>query len=140
MPAIDAPIAADHSASIVVDVPFGIRGGLPVLGSAFPPQSMVLATADHHPLADAFISRIPATTLAGIKQHPFYAALLNAEGGPHTTTGAQRKAAQADARHMHVGWVLLWHRTGRVASLLRRTGFHLDYRAGGVTVYRRSGR
>ena len=81
MPALDTPIAADHSNSVVVDIPFGIRGGLPVIGSGFPPQSMVLATADHHPLADAFISRIPATTLSGIEHHPFYATLLNAEGG-----------------------------------------------------------
>jgi hypothetical protein len=136
MPALDTPIAADHSASIVIDVPFGIRGGLPILGSAFPPQSMVLATAEHHPLADAFISRIPASTLTGIKHHPFYAALLNAEGGSHTTTSAQRRAAAADARRMNIGWVLLWHRTGRAAALLRRTGFHLDYRADGVSVYR----
>ena len=136
MPALDTRIAADHSASIVIDVPFGIRGGLPILGSAFPPQSMVLATADHHPLADALISRIPASTLTGIKRHPFYAALLNAEGGSHTTTSAQRRAAQADARHMQIGWVLLWHPTGRVGPLLRHTGFRLDYRANGVAVYR----
>jgi hypothetical protein len=138
MPALDTPIAADHSGSVVVDIPFGIRGGLPVIGSAFPPQSMVLATADQHPLADAFISRIPATTLSGIQQHPFYAALLNAEGGHHTTTTAQRRAAKADARRMHIGWVLLWHPTRHIVYLLRNTGFHLDYRVDGVSVYRPS--
>src|SRR6185437_14334279 len=56
--ALDAPIAADHSHAIVVDVPFGIRGGLPVTGRPFPPESMVLATADGHPLADGYASRI----------------------------------------------------------------------------------
>jgi hypothetical protein len=136
MPALDAPIAADHSASIVVDIPFGIRGGLPIIGSAFPPQSMVLATADHHPLADAFISRIPASTLAGVQHHPFYAALLNAEGGTHITTNAQRREARADVRHMHIGWVLLWHPTRHLVYLLQHTGFHFDYRADGVSVYR----
>jgi hypothetical protein len=136
MPALDTPIAADHSHSIVVDIPFGIRGGLPVIGSAFPPQSMVLATADHHPLADAFISRIPAATLSGIEHHPFYAALLNAEGGTHKTTPAQFRAARADARRMRIGWVLVWRTTGHVRSLLRQTGFQFDYRADGVSVYR----
>jgi hypothetical protein len=139
MPALDRPIAADHSHSIVVDVPFGIRGGLPIIGSAFPPQSMVLATADHHPLADAFISRIPATTLSGIQHHPFYAALLNAEGGHAHTTPGQFRAARADARRMNVGWVLLWQPTGHVRYLLRQTGFTLDYRADGVSVYRPTG-
>src|SRR5260370_34704038 len=32
LPAVDRPIAADHSASIVVDVPFGIRRGVPLPG------------------------------------------------------------------------------------------------------------
>src|SRR5216683_6969883 len=140
MPALDAPIAADPSASIVVDIPFGIRGGLPVIGSAFPPQSMVLATADHHPLAAALISRIPAGTLSGIQHHPFYAALLNAEGGTHPTTTAQRTAARLDARHMHIGWVLLWQPTRHIVYLLRHTGFKLDYRADGVSVYRPTAR
>jgi hypothetical protein len=136
MPALDAPIAADPSASIVVDIPFGIRGGLPVIGSAFPPQSMVLATADHHPLAAAFISRIPAGTLSGIQHHPFYAALLNAEGGTHKTTPAEFSAARADARRMHIGWVLLWYPRGHIRNFLRHTGFRFDYRADGVSVYR----
>ena len=139
MPALDAPIAADPSASIVVDIPFGIRGGLPVIGSAFPPQSMVLATADHHPLAAAFISRIPAGTLSGIQHHPFYAALLNAEGGDLHTALGEFRAVRADARRMHIGWVLLWHRKHDVLRFLRRAGFRFGYRIDGVSVYRPAG-
>ena len=139
MPALDAPIAADPSASIVVDIPFGIRGGLPVIGSAFPPQSMVLATADHHPLAAAFISRIPAGTLSGIQNHPFYAALLNAEGGDLHTALGEFRAVRADARRMHIGWVLLWHRKHDVLRFLRRAGFRFGYRIDGVSVYRPAG-
>src|SRR6266487_589374 len=86
VPALDAPIAADHSHSIVVDVPFGIRGGLPVAGSPFPPESMVLATADGHPLADGYASRLPSTTLAGIAKRPFYAALLRLQAGLRPNT------------------------------------------------------
>jgi hypothetical protein len=136
MPALDTPIAADHTPSIVVDIPFGIRGGLPVIGSAFPPQSMVLATSDHHPLADAFISRIPASTLSGIRSHPFYAALLNAEGGGARTTQAQFRAAATDARRMHIGWVLLWQGKRDVLRFLHRAGFRFGYRADGASVYR----
>ena len=106
----------------MVDLPFGIRGGLPVIGDGFPPQSMVLATADGHPLADAFISRIPARTLNGIERQPFYAALLNAEGGAHATTPAEFTAAARNARHLHIGWVLLWQTDTKLARRVPQAG------------------
>jgi hypothetical protein len=137
LPRLDGPIAAQHTKSIVVDVPFGIRGGLPVIGGSFPAESLVLATADQHPLADAFISRTPASTLAGIEHNPFYAALLNAQGGQHRTTPAQFTAAAASARRMNVGWVLVWQQTRPVLRVLRLTGFRFAYQADGVRVYRR---
>jgi hypothetical protein len=137
LPRLDGPIAAQHTKSIVVDVPFGIRGGLPVIGGSFPAESLVLATADQHPLADAFISRTPASTLAGIEHNPFYAALLNAQGGHHRTTPAQFTAAAASARRMNVGWVLVWQQTRPVLRVLRLTGFRFAYQADGVRVYRR---
>ena len=136
LPRLDGPIAAQHTRSIVVDVPFGIRGGLPVIGGSFPAESLVLATADQHPLADAFISRIPAGTLAGIEHNPFYAVLLNAQGGQHRTTAAQFAAAAASARRMNVGWVLVWQQTRPVLRALRLTGFRFAYQADGVPVYR----
>ena len=76
MPALDRPIAADHSSSIVVDVPFGIKGGVPDKngGAQFSPEAQVLATADGHPRAVAYLARVPAATLAGIRAEPFYAA------------------------------------------------------------------
>jgi hypothetical protein len=144
LPGLDAPIAADHTHSIVVDVPFGIRGGLPVTGRPFPPESMVLATADGHPLADGYASRIPYATLAGIDQRPFYAALLRLQTGLAPNTSAQLRAARRSARLMHVGWVLVWVHTPAIRRFLpglRRflpgTGFRFDYRADGVSVYRR---
>src|ERR1039457_6581933 len=48
LPAVDRPIAADHSGSIVVDVPFGLRGGLGLSGGEISPQALLLATADGH--------------------------------------------------------------------------------------------
>ncbi len=136
LPRLDGPIAAQHTGSIVVNVPFGIRGGLPVIGGSFPAESLVLATADQHPLADAFISRIPAGTLAGIEHNPFYAVLLNAQGGQHRTTAAQFAAAAASARRMNVGWVLVWRQSKPVLRALRLTGFRFGYQADGVPVYR----
>jgi hypothetical protein len=143
LPALDTPIAADHSQSIVVDIPFGIRGGLPVTGRPFPPESMVLATADGHPLADGYASRIPSATLAGIGRRPFYAALLRLQAGLRPNTPAQLRAARRSARLMHIGWVLVWvHSPGIRRFLpglwrfLPGTGFRFDYRADGVSVYR----
>ena len=136
LPALDRPIAAQHTQSIVVDVPFGIRGGMPVIGDGFAPESMVLATADGHPLANALISRIPAGTLKGIEGSAFYAALLNAQGGQHQTTSAQFRAARLSARRMNVGWVLVWRREPHLLRLLRLSGFRPAYQADGVQVYR----
>ena len=144
LPGLDSPIAADHSHSIVVDIPFGIRGGLPVTGRPFPPESMVLATADGHPLADGYASRIPSATLAGIDQRPFYAALLRLQTGLRPNTSAQLRAARHSARLMHIGWVLVWVHSPTIRRFLPGlwrflpgTGFRFDYRADGVSVYRR---
>jgi hypothetical protein len=119
-----------------VDVPFGIRGGLPVIGDGFSPETMVLPTADGHPLADALISRIPASTLAGIERRPFYASLLHAQGGRIQTTAAEFTQARANARQMNIGWVLIWRQQPAVLRVLRLTGFRRAYEADGVLVYR----
>ena len=136
LPALDGPIAAQHTQSIVVDVPFGIRGGMPVIGDGFAPESMVLATADGHPLANALISRIPAGTLKGIEGSAFYAALLDAQGGKHRTTSAQFRAAKLSAQQMNIGWVLVWRREPHLLRLLRLSGFRQAYQSDGVLVYR----
>ena len=56
LPDLDRPIAADHSSSIVVDVPFGIRGGVPLPGegAAFDPHAQVLVTAEEEPSGPAW--------------------------------------------------------------------------------------
>jgi 4-amino-4-deoxy-L-arabinose transferase-like glycosyltransferase len=138
LPALDRPIAADHSASIVVDVPFGIKGGVPDKngGAQFSPEAQVLATADGHPRAVAYLARVPAATLAGIRAEPFYAGLLSAQGGNQRLSPARLRAARLNARAMDVGWVLVWRRSSAVLSYLDGTGFRFDYRADGVSVYR----
>jgi len=138
LPAVDRPIAADHSASLVVDVPFGIRGGIPRIGGRFDPEAQVLATADGHPRAVAFLSRVPAPTIAGILRHAFYARLIAVQHG-QLSTPAQLAAARLDARHLGIGWVLVWRWSGRIRPSIRylhETGFRLDYKADGVKVYR----
>jgi len=136
LPALAGPIAADHSRSVVVDVPFGIRGGLPVIGAAFNPETQILAAEDGHPLADAWISRIPQDTLAGIREQPFYGALLNAQGSARVSTPAGFRAAWYNARAMHIGWVVVWTATPAITRMLRLTGFRFAYRADGASVYR----
>lgn len=147
LPGLDRPIAADHSSSIVVDLPFGIRGGVPWPneGAAFDPHAQVLATADGHPRAIAYLSRIPQQTMRGITRHPFYADLLALQRRERPIRAALAgrakyqgilTAARLDARRMDVGWVIVWHPVAGLAQYLTRTGFRFDYRADGIPVYR----
>jgi hypothetical protein len=141
LPALDGPIAADHSSSIVVDVPFGVRSAVPLPdeGAAFNPEAEVQAVADGHPRTIAYVSRLPESTLAAVKRHPFYAGLLNAQakGAAIPAPSAARLAAErADARRMDVGWAIVWSPTPAILDYLRATGFRFDYRADGATVYR----
>src|SRR5262252_4870797 len=76
---VDRGIVRDHTNSIVLDLPFGLRGGIPVYGVPFFPQALVMATEDGHPRSIAYTSRIPAPTIKAISNHPFYAALIAAE-------------------------------------------------------------
>jgi hypothetical protein len=138
LPALDRPIAADHSRSIVVDVPFGLRGGVPAWGATFVPEALVLATADGHPRAIAYASREPTPTINGIAAHPFYARLVAAQGRVRSSP-AELAAARQDARRMDIGWVLVWRSKPTVIWFLRRTGFRFDYAADGVRVYRPAG-
>jgi hypothetical protein len=138
--ALDGPIAADHSGSVVLDVPYGLRGGIPVYGSRFFPEALVLATADGHPRAIAYTSRVPATTVAASSKHAFYAYLIHTQ---HYNTAhyiplsaTQVAAARQDARHLDLGWVLVWHRNRAILRYLAQTGFRFDFRVDGVLVYR----
>ena len=138
LPAVDGPIAADHSRSIVLDIPYGIRGGTYIYGGAFDPDAQVLATADGHPRAIGYISRLPLPTLNGISRHAFYSQLVARQRREHT--GPQElAAARRDLAHLDIGWVIVWNwgsPNDHVTKYLRLTGFHVAYRADGVTVWR----
>src|SRR5262249_60163276 len=71
-PAVYKLIAADHTNSIVLDLPFGLRGGIPVDGVPFFSKALVMATTDGHRRSIAYTSRLPLGTRAGGHAHPFY--------------------------------------------------------------------
>jgi hypothetical protein len=138
LPALDGPIAADHSNSVVVDVPFGIRGGLlKRYGARIYPEALALASSDGHPRAISYTSWIPLPTVAEIRRHPFYARLAAAQQG-YSSDARQARLARADARRIDVGWVLVWRANPWVLHYLAQTGFRFDYRADRVSVYRPS--
>jgi len=135
-PALDRPIAADHSGSIVVDVPFGLDN-VPSYGLEPAPQAIVMATADGHPRAICYTSWVPTRTIAAIERHPFYVQLNHAQLGLKVGQ-AQIARARADLRTLHVGWVVVWLPEPRraLSRYLSATGFRFAYRADGASVYR----
>jgi hypothetical protein len=139
-PALDGAIAADHSGSIVVDVPFGLGGGLGTYGSQVSPRTLVLATADGHPRSVAAISWEPATTVKAIRSHPFYAHLAAVEepGYDLDLTAAQLRAARQDALRMRVGWAVVWkpEDKGQAIGYLRLVGFTFVRTANGAELLR----
>ena len=143
MPALDRPVAADHSGSIVLDVPFGLRGGLGLYGTGIAPQALLLATADGHPRAVAYTSWVPGPTAGAINAHPFYRGLVAAQRR-RPVPASRLAAARRDARRLGIGWVLVWPTPSKkwqrarpvVLRYLEATGFRFAYRADGVSVYR----
>jgi hypothetical protein len=136
--ALDRPIAADHSGSIVVDVPFG-QYVVPQWGENPDAQAILMATEDGHPRAFTYSSWVPSKTLAAIQHHQFYFQLNQAQHG-YARTAAQIAAARADLRTLHVGWLLVWQPPNHTLSqYLAGTGFRFSYRADGVSVYQPSG-
>ena len=139
LPALDRPIAADHSGSIVVDVPFG-QYVVPQWGENPDAQAILMATEDGHPRAFTYSSWVPSKTLTAIQHHQFYFQLNQAQHG-YARTAAQIAAARADLRTLHVGWLLVWlpDPSPALSQYLSGTGFRFAYRADGASVYRPSG-
>jgi hypothetical protein len=136
LPALDGRIAADHSGSIVLDIPFGLRGGLPLYGSATPKPALLLATDDGHPRAISYTSWVPRPTAAWFRRHTFYVWLVKVQKG-RNVSAAQLAAARSDVRGINIGWVLVWSGTpARVIRYLTGVGFAFSYRADHVSVYR----
>ncbi|HSS89221.1 MAG TPA: hypothetical protein VLL69_07880 [Streptosporangiaceae bacterium] len=139
IPRLDGPIAADHSGSIVVDIRYGLRGGVALSGREISPDALVLATADGHPRAVSATSWVSARSVAAIRAHVFYGCLVNTEWGKPCDP-AQVRLAHRDALRMRVGWAIVWKRTAFVYAYLRQVGFRYDYGVNGVNVYRLNSR
>jgi hypothetical protein len=109
LPAVDGAIARDHSNSIVVDLPFGQRGGVNLTGQPMPPPALVQATADGHPRALSYTSWVPQSTIQGIDRIPFYNFLNKAQNGAHfPNNGRAMIMARRSVGRINVGWVIVW--------------------------------
>jgi hypothetical protein len=137
--ALDRPIAADRSNSIVVDVPFGCYV-VPQWGVNPDARAILMATEDGHPRAFCYSSWVPTKTLTALQRHAFYWQLNKAQHG-YARTPAQIAAARADLRTLNVGWLLVWqpNPSHALSQYLSGTGFRFVYRADGVSVYQPSG-
>ncbi|MGO9080122.1 MAG: hypothetical protein ACLQDY_13925 [Streptosporangiaceae bacterium] len=137
MPSVDQPIAADHSSSIVLDIPYGLRGGIPLYGARIAIRPLLLATADGHPRAISYSSWVPGATWTGISRHPFYTGLIQVQTRGILPPAAQLAAARRDLAALHIGWALIWHaQRPAVLDYLEAAGFRYDYQVSGVTVLR----
>jgi hypothetical protein len=163
--AVVRPIMADHSHSIVVDYPYGLRGGIPESGVPFFPQALVAAVQDGHPRAIAYTSRVPGNTIRKVQAHSFYRYLVTVEHQvplkcPWALHGcvyprgvfrwaylkltpAQLNAARLDATRMHIGWVIVWKRNASeqafIVPFLRASGFRFQCLQGNTLLYRHTG-
>src|SRR5260370_26210337 len=105
LPGLDRPLSRDHTQSIVVDVPYGLRGGVGITGLPIAPSALLMATHDMHPRAIAYTAWVSKAANKGIAEHAFYRDLYVAEGsGPLNPT--MLAAARADLKTLHVGWAI----------------------------------
>jgi len=135
LPAVDRQIAADHSGSTVLDVPFGLRGGIPIYGSATARPAFLVATADDHPRAISYTSWVPRATTRWFERDAFYLGLVAVQNGGHVSA-ARLAAARRAVRGLNIGWVLDWGTSPAVTRYLTQTGFVFRDRADHVSVYR----
>jgi hypothetical protein len=126
LPRLDGYLAAGHSKSIVVDFPYGLRGGVGITGAEIAPNAMVIATEDGHPRAISYTAWVSPPSAAGIARHAFYRYLYEAEYS-ELLSPSDRRAARADLRTLHVGWVLMWRNMWTRNSPKRRYAHVYQY-------------
>ena len=112
LPRIGQALLADHSDSIVSDVPFGIRGGSPILGAPIYPWELLTATQDGRPRSISYTAWIPIPTVRQIESHFFYLSLMHAQrldgASQRTLSAADIQRARADFRALRIGVVAVW--------------------------------
>ena len=107
LPRLNHFLSSDHSGSIVVDFPYGLRGGIGATGSEIAPAAMLIATYDGHPRAISYTSWVSKVAINGIARHAFFRYLYEAERSEILSAGDVSRA-RADLQTLHVGWVLMW--------------------------------
>ena len=107
LPELERPLVKDHTTSIVVDVPFGLRGGVGVTGQPIAPSALLIAAHDKHPRAIAYLAWVSKAANKGIAKHAFYRYLYVAERSG-SLNPVRLARARADLRTLHVGWVVEW--------------------------------
>jgi len=121
---LDRFLIGDHSHSIVVDVPYGLRGGVDFTGAQISPQALLMATHDQHPRAISYTAWVSQAAIAGVARHAFYRYLYIAEKG-QDPGARQIRLARADLRTMNVGWVVMWRNMWTLYHPVLRWG-HVD--------------
>jgi hypothetical protein len=113
MAAFDWPLKADHSNSIVLDVPWGLRGGISLTGSPISERTFLLATEDGHPRAASYTAWVPRPTIYAMEAHPFFKYLLQYQNSTTYPTPYDLSAAAADLKTLNIGWVIEWRNLWR---------------------------
>jgi hypothetical protein len=124
LPNLDKFITRDHSKSIVVDLPYGLRGGVGVTGAEISPQAMLIATNDEHPRGISYTAWVSKAAIYGIGHHAFYKYLYEAEKS-HTPRPGQIALARADLKKLNVGWVVMWRNMWQLYHPVERWA-HVD--------------
>jgi hypothetical protein len=134
--ALYARIRADHTHSIVVDVPLAFIGSTAGAGEdANQMEPMLRATEHGHPVAQGYVTRLPQRLVDKLVAHPLYGAILATQSGaPNHITSA---AAAADARRIDARWIVMWPQANSaVRAYVARMGFRLVGSEDGIEVLR----
>ena len=138
-----APVIADKTRDLVVDVPYGLTTGYWLWGNMpIGLEDEIYATEHGHPIAGGFVTRLSPKRLGIAVGHRFLTDLIALEGTtvpqvaavppPNVTLGA------ADARAMNVRWVVVWPNANRAVLLyLKRVGFRQVRTQNGVLLLER---
>jgi hypothetical protein len=127
LPLLDRAISRDPTKSIVVDVPYGLRGGVGITGQPIAPSALLIATHDMHPRSIAYTAWVSKAANKGIATHAFYRYLyvVQRSGLPYPSP-SRLAAARADLKRLNVGWVIEWrnvwtdhHQWGRYKRLTK---------------------
>lgn len=146
--AVYRPIRADHSQSVVVDVPFGWVASLRNVGvKGYRTEPVLRATEHGHPIASGFTNRLSDWRFGELAEHPFYAGLIRLQYDdptglqPWPTDHPPRdpgiEAARADRQAIGIRWAVVHpDASRRVIPYLKATGFRWSHAADGIVVFR----